>query len=66
MTITDIKEAWKRRQHVIYNDTEYKIYAITVWHDEFKNTLRTSVILKDLKANSAVQVDPKKIERIKE
>ena len=66
MKVDEIKVAFKRRQHVLCNGTEYKIYAITIWLDEFKNTLRTSVILKDLKANSAVQVEPEKIERIKE
>jgi len=66
LTITDIKEAWKRRQHVIYNDTEYKIYAITLLKDKVKNSFYTGIVLKDMKANCIIQVDPKKIERIKE
>lgn len=66
MTIDDIKEAFKKRKNVIYRGAEYKLSALTVWLDESKNALRTSVILKDLKANSAVQVEPEKIERIKE
>jgi hypothetical protein len=66
MTVDDIKEAFKKRKHVIYKGTEYKLSALTVWLDESKNALRTSIVLKDLKANSAVQVEPEKIERIKE
>lgn len=66
MTVEEIKEAFKKQKRVIYRGAEYKLSALTVWFDESKNTLRTSVVLKDLKANSAVQVEPENIERIKE
>lgn len=66
MTITAIKEAWKLNQNVIYNNTEYEIYSMTVWKDKDTNAFHTGVVIKDIKANSIIQVDPEKVERIKE
>lgn len=66
MTIQDIKSAWKLNKNVIYNGLEYEIYSIALLKDKVKNSFYTGIVLKDMKANCIIQVDPKKIERIKE
>jgi hypothetical protein len=66
MTVQEIKSAWKLNKNVIYNGTEYEIYSIAVWKDKIKSQFYTGIVLKDIKSNSIIQVEPEKIERIKE
>lgn len=66
MTVQDIKSAWKLNKNVIYNGLEYEIYSIALLKDKVKNSFYTGIVLKDIKANCLIQVDPEKIERIKE
>jgi hypothetical protein len=66
MTVADIKTAWKANQNVIYDGAEYEIYSIAYYKDKDANTFCTGIILKDVNANSIIQVSAEKIEGVKE